>query len=410
MIKYTTRMWPITNRRFITLGSGTIYKDDVISSRSYNVNFIYHGPDFLDWKARLAEGRDATTLLQGYRYTAKRAHGQYSFTYDPPSKSTFVQSGHLTTAAIPTTAVDPSVINQARTIAITKFTKSFNRKTRNWQSGVFVGELLETAALLTNPARGVRKAIDLLYRDIKNEIRGKKRYSKGYRNAIADTWLEWSLGVSPLVSDLDNAAQAFRGMASGRCFDMIRITGSSSVEKQMETSLIDWFPASEIAGGGKQYYDRVQKSEVTVRGGWKNSNPSGEMPLPMRFGIGIKDIVPTAYNLIPLSFFVDYFANLGDVLDAWSMRFVEFAWLNETARSRQQYTYSDVIANKYAGVTTLSSGGRAVLNRYTVDRSPISNRFDTSFMVKIPGLGGYDTKKWLNVAGLLQKRALPGLR
>lgn len=155
----------------------------------------------------------------------------------------------------------------------------------------------------------------------------------------------------------------------------------------------------------------VLSAQATVRGAWKNSSPSGQMPLPELFGAGVADIVPTAWELIPWSFMVDYFSNIGVVLDAWSMRFVNFAWLNLTVRNSRvvqagglrtdhnPFVGSDIIVQNESPVRRV----RYVVK--TVSREKVDNQFETELMVRIPGFP--ETNKWLNIAALLAMRSPP---
>jgi hypothetical protein len=47
-------------------------------------------------------------------------------------------------------------------------------------------------------------------------------------------------------------------------------------------------------------------------------------------GLGPGDILPTIYELIPYSFVVDYFTNLGDVISAWSHQAIRPDWAQRT--------------------------------------------------------------------------------
>jgi hypothetical protein len=123
------------------------------------------------------------------------------------------------------------------------------------------------------------------------------------------------------------------------------------------------------------------------------------MPLPMRFGLSLSDVVPTAYEAFMWSFLLDYFSNMGDVLDAWCVGMVDFAWLNRTTRSRRIVKFSDAIATPLAGESRYAYGGHTRVVTKTVKREKVDNFNDAKVLVKLPGSG---STQWLNIAALAQ--------
>lgn len=377
---------------------------------------VTYGDNLPDWKARIRNGQDCTTSLNGTRTSVSITPGiavRQQLAFDVREETV----GHLAQLRVnPTPGVaDASIVNQATTSAAVAFSRNFRNNTRNWQSGVFFGEIAETAALLANPVRHLRGSVDSLYRDLTREIRrlgglGLPRalLNKRRRELLADTWLIWSFGVKPTIQDCNDAAEAFRAMRSGRDFEIVRITGTGAAEGRVAAlssgvpvALAPVAGVSSFCAATNECTDRVQ---VTYRGAWKNSAASGEMPLPMRFGLTLSDIVPTAWEVIPWSFLVDYFTNIGVVLDAWSVGNVNFAWLNRTTRSRRTVKYSDAIATPLAGEYRYASGGHAKVVTRTVKREKVSSFNDVHFQVKIPGMGSL---QWLNIAALAQMRLRP---
>lgn len=365
-------------------------------------------PNLPNWKWLMENGNDASTGLTGLRYRRKYSSGQLY--YQLPSGADIFEefiTGFLSRGN-GAGSFDPAgvaVVNQARTKSQVQFAKNFNKATQNWNSGQFLGELLQTARQLASPARALRNGVDELFKSMKRIHRGQNtnvpRVARSLARAVSDTWLEWQFGVKPLVNDADAAAEAFRAMASGRCFDIVRITGKGEAEARVPlySGFTSWTAPIGPTPTVKQDRQCYDTCEVITRGAWKNQNPGGEMPVPGRFGVGIKDIIPTAWELVPWSFFVDYFTNIGDVLEAWSMRFVDFSWLNQTTRSCRTVQLSDIIVPHGQPLPWIGHGGSAILKRYDVQRNTISNKFDSHFSIEIPGFGD-SPKKWLNIAAL----------
>lgn len=84
-----------------------------------------------------------------------------------------------------------------------------------FQGGVFVGEIRETLHQIIRPAKSIRKLINSYYTDAKHRTR-KMRSGRRYtpiritdaNKVLSDTWLEYSFGLSPLLQDVREGAQA----------------------------------------------------------------------------------------------------------------------------------------------------------------------------------------------------------
>lgn len=411
--RQTTRVYKTFSAGvFVPADSGTVSQNAIINTG----DTITYSANLPDWKDRIKRGEDATTTYSGVQRTGQHGYGQCHklWTAGFFKGSTDTVTGDIYAGLqypvdlsfVPSDAVAPAVSK-----AYVDFAKDYRRKSQSFSSGVFCGELLSTARLLASPVKRLRGEVSNLYQLLRDQFRRRRRArDPQLSSAIADTWLTWSFGVKPLVNDVDGAARAFRAMASGRTFDTIPIRGEGTHEVQLFSGNRDISPQGRFFGSYTSVND-VLNAQATVRGAWKNSSPSGQMPLPELFGAGIADIVPTAWELIPWSFMVDYFSNIGVVLDAWSMRFVNFAWLNLTVRNSRvvqagglrtdhnPFSGSDIIVQNESSVRRV----RYVVK--TVSREKVDNQFETELMVRIPGFP--ETNKWLNIAALIAMRSPP---
>lgn len=388
---------------------------------------VQFGDNIPGWKDRIADGRNVTTTMVGGRGLVRdRSDGYWTQTTSSGDANYRTSgSGKLLNRYLvsPASLAGPpaSLIEQASSLAEIDFAKKFSSGTSQFQTGVFAGELLQTARMLASPAKHLRGSIDTLYTDLKrivrsNSARGGAASARALKDAIAGTYLEWKFGVTPLISDVDDAARAFRALASGRTFDTVRFTGRGEADSSTETSDIftpgtPGFLAHTNWRVEKILYHHV---DCTLRGAWKCDRPDGQMPVPMIFSLGLKDIIPTAWELVPWSFFVDYFTNIGDVLGAWSMRFVDFAWLNMTTRTLTRLKvlpppgYFRVEAFPgFPRTSILNCPGELRIDWRTINRSSYVNRWSPTPLVKIPGMSGRGATQWLNTAALLAMKNPP---
>jgi hypothetical protein len=130
------------------------------------------------------------------------------------------------------------------------------------------------------------------------------------------------------------------------------------------------------------------------------------------WGFSPDNFVPTIYNLIPWSFLVDYFSNIGDVIDAMSIRNVGLAWGCKTTRQQVDWRidYAQPVAvatdpNFFKDIRVETFTRKDPVSKATVfSRERISDVTvgvtDISF--RIPGVD--NPRKWLNIAALASLR------
>lgn len=360
-------------------------------------NFVQFGPNIPDWSTKLALGQDVTTGMVGRRYSLMKWKTVQYLVDSPVNGYSFTCSGYaigyldfLSGVFTPTT--------KALADAETNFAKSYRSITRQFNGGVFIAEIAETAALIRSPL----KSLYGLTRTLTRDLRAIKRLrAKEYQARLADIWLAYTFGAKPLASDLNDYAKALRALGSGRNFDVKRIIGTAQ-DKTTEGPFVSTVGFTGAANYCEATADVIYSSQVTIRGAIKIAvNDGGELPVMMRFGLSKLDIVPAIWEGIPWSFLVDYFTNTGEVLDALMLRFVDFTWLNQTVRNS-----SDVIGSAWrcdpvhegGTVNAIVKGGETHFSTKSVTRGVRSNDFGGSFYFKVPG---QESLKWLNIQALI---------
>lgn len=361
-----------------------------------------------DWRRRLRESKDATTTLFGTRFTYRKGIGErLSITND--NKLIVRTSGEiLSDLTFPSTGVNVTLVDQATSRAQIAFSKKVRTRTQSWAGGVFVGELLETAKMLANPVKRLRYEVSVVAKKVA-EIAKKRKLLDGrgyptpqYWDAVADTWLTWSFGVKPMINDANDAANAFERLSRGDKKDVVRITATGEAEAYSRTTHLGYPITSTPYLLVDVRLKHVDTCMVIYRGAIKSSAPSGDMPVPMQFGLDLSSFVPTVHELIPYSYLVDYFTNVGDVLDAWSMRFIEFAWLNRTVRNRRVITPEHLSPTQTSGFySTLYMSQMPRGTTYKVERARADNLFMPNLSTRIPG---FPSTKWLNLAALYRMK------
>lgn len=290
---------------------------------------------------------------------------------------------------------------------------TFYKKLRGLQvimSGpTFLGELRETVRMLRRPAAALySKAngyLDALHH-------AKRASPKHWTKTLSGLWLEHSFGWKPLINDTLDAAKAYRSLGKPR---QAVISAGATDFKDM-TSTLSWGNGiyavghSSIPGAHKscrarsKAWDRVI---VRYKGKLKAQVEMAEWDNWDAFGFTPSEFVPTAWELLPWSFLVDYFTNVGDILTASVTSTANVAFVNKTViRDRLHVGNVSPELGPVAGAK-VSQGGSASfkLRRRLVTRTagvgvPFPTlRFET----------GLSDGQLFNVAALLgQARALHG--
>lgn len=382
------------------------------------------GTNLPDWKERIAEGRSATTTLIGTRWSYHDWPFEYELKGNPGTWLVFGKPA--TQMSVPSDVNGPLALVAAAQCK-QKFARKVRNKTRTWQGGVFAGELREAAVMLASPTKRLRREVDdllryalfeqrkwrkvkrLLHKDSGVNAREREKAIKrlvSLKNVLADTWLEWSFGIKPLIQDANDAAMAFRRLAQEEGLDKLTLKAEINMEENSfinEDRNVGLFPGVSTYVKGDDF--QLDKCTYMIRGCITAKNPIGGMPIPGIFGMDLSNIAPTAWEIIPWSFFVDYFTDVGSAIDAWSIRLVEFGWTNHTVRNSRKIKL--INCRTVGGPTGAGNYARfrvkgpylASGSLYKVERQPGLPAWETYVpQFRIPG---YPSTKWLNIAALM---------
>lgn len=375
------------------------------------------------WRRRVAKGLNATTVFAGTRIRLAHtpghcdsrrwcnAVGSKAWAYEYVLGN--LAGPDVAVPSSPSTIMDPIVEAQARST----FSKRARDRQGAFQGSKFIAELRDTLRGIRNPARAIRQGIDRWSRDARRIARraanGRSldnlspRQGRAVTRALSDSWLETSFGWIPLASDVSDAGKALRRFDDRED----RAAVSATVTAVTPPTIVY---SSEATRNVSFRFEIHSYSEASVRFyGAVKVRASGPFlgAVAENFGFRIRDFVPAVWEAIPYSFLVDYFTNIGEVLDAWSLPRSDFAWVSRTYRN------SNVRDGSRATVTKLSSNAWPLSNHSVIDSfAPSStiisynyvNRMQylgslaPPFRFKIPGFGS----KWINIAALAAGRSL----
>lgn len=369
------------------------------------------GTRLSSWRRNIREGKSATTALQAWKTDTSTKSG---------SMSTLTVSNHpeLTGVYSATISVKGSIVRvpsptsyditsaspeRSKSNALKELIQAFNDEVRPFQGGVFIGELRETLHSIRHPAQKLREGVSS-YLSACKKGRGRTRSPKSKRRFLSQTWLEYSFGWRPLFHDIDSGAKALARINADLARYLIPIRGFGKDESMLPT----------VGGAGEDYghlrarwnVEKIETISDRFYGAiWSRPDQAALMS-PSLLGFNPSQFVPTIWELIPFSFLVDYFTNIGSILDGWSVQKVNFAWLSRTTRTEiihrsvdHRFEF-DQLNNFFYSRYGSGSIGNAVYRRIFVNRDNYTDSVIPDFQLTVPG---FTSTKWLNIAALVRQ-------
>jgi hypothetical protein len=275
--------------------------------------------------------------------------------------------------------------------ALTHLVKSIRGKQTAFQGGVALGELGQTLRMLRNPAIALRQGLDGYFNSLMKVRRIPSRQAR--RRALSETWLEYSFGWVPLINDIQDAKRLIQEKADTDARSRVYGEGQTSSATSGVISTVSVPPFSWTLSG-----ETIQRVSVKYYGtcvAWRANKYSARS-----LGLDLTNFLPTAWELVPWSFLVDYFTNIGEIISAASLSTSGVRWIMQGVEkvverrcSSASYNYpSPTVWKVNYDITTQHPTGTL---RY-VSRAPYTGSLVPNIRFEIPGMG----LKWLNLAAL----------
>lgn len=254
-------------------------------------------------------------------------------------------------------------LGEAYNKAYSKFKESVGDEA-NWAVNLAeyrqsMGMILNRVIQLTRFARAVNRF------DFKSASRhlGLDHIPRGVKaksKALANNWLEYHFGWEPLVKDIGSSVDLLQSPPKRR-----KIKGSAQVPIKDHSKVYsgDWWHRHDLDG----------HAGVTIRAEVEISNPN----LFLANQMGFTNPLVIAWELVPFSFVVDWFVNVGDVLSSFTdflgVSFTNLHWSEIQVASvvdewwRPPFSYTDLdehgnpVVHHIAGYVYAGYTGHSVL-------------------------------------------------
>lgn len=215
--------------------------------------------------------------------------GYYFYRPDPPG------FGLVQHASVP--------IDVSAHITLASTSADANVVDPSFQGQVFLGELGRTLGMLSNPLGSLNKLLG-------KAVHAKRKSARGggamnVAEWISSEWLRYRYGIMPLVRDASNVMEALGNLSKKTS---VRLTArGSSFETQLENNV-------ELCGSTWE----CTRESTTTREVRARAGVIYETTFADTFGVGWQSIPATVWELIPFSFVVDWFGNVGNYVQAIS--------------------------------------------------------------------------------------------
>jgi len=352
------------------------------------------GASVKNYKKIIESGGDATSDMDAYEFTITSEPCVWSFRTTSGNYKNFHGNGVFSryAAGFP---FDSSLLTLATNGARAK---AYSQLRAGFTGLSFIGELRETIAMIRSPASALRTGLDRYITSsnrYRNAYKSKPHGSREFRKAVADSWLEYSFGWKPLLMDIQDAYKAYLEIANEKKY--IPFKGTYRASSKVPRYYIGRNPAGHA---NIDMYASVVNNVSVAYSGSAYVKPGISTP-NVSLGTTLPDFIPAAWELAPWSFLIDYFTNVGDVLDSWaSAQLFSFSYVSSTSRLETIVTQENIATHNE--IPSQSSGGvfRGVAKGYG---KKVTRRSDMS--LPIPELQTrvqLSSSRGLNIAALFQ--------
>lgn len=356
------------------------------------------------WRQHVADGRSATTLFSGNHTLVELKNGtakayRWMPAGVPRAQQKIVEFysenyAQQNSPAWFNSASEAEALNQC----MTRFYKALRQEMYQISGPTFLGELRESIQMIRKPMQGLRDyAQSYLSTLDKKRRRARGRPVRGYTTSLsrtlADTWLEFSFGWSPFLSDIKAGAETLARLNYDKRRSNIKAYGESA------RLLADVTYDSLTTSSGIAYFNYVRQSnhkKIIQRAGLDATltAPTGSIARVIELsGFSFQNFVPTAWELLPWSFFIDYFSNIGDVITSQMTDTSKVTWtcrssVTEIVDARWARANVNRTKSQVGGDFILCDGGELGLTRSiyrTVTRTGDGPTYPT-LSFSLPGL------------------------
>lgn len=376
------------------------------------------------WRSVIRNGGNASTPYTSDRSTVlASSYGEASATGThlpaspslPASTRTDRYSGVIRPNVGPISHLSGNT-NQAEAVALTQLYRKIESEISRLNGSAVLAEFGDVLRMFGHPFKSLvrltERRINLLAKARKGLNGTPSQKRDRYGKIVSDTYLEYAFGMVPLISDTKAAAEAFARFNYEKTGNQPRRT---KVSGRGETSTAVSTPSVAVVPGSMIVYNQTVKQRTNFRCqyvcGLSSSHiadfGSNERLLQL-LGFQPLSWIPAVWEVVPYSFLVDYFTNVGDILQASVTNTSGVTWICKTVLTETTMSWTSIVDSGLtkaraeafgyeAGGGGGGSCGSTVSVRKTMVRTVPAQLTLPSLTVSVPT----DAQKYVNMAALL---------
>lgn len=372
------------------------------------------------WKQQVEDHQNATTSLNATYSTIDSKKGYLTISGDQgvDGDTTLHVEGHLAMYTLAEFGWVGGWTSNAESKASIKFHQAV-RETQHKMAGmVFAKEFGQVVRMFTRPLEGLERGINDYLRQVRRLNRENrkryftkkpKKYARNLTQIAGNTWLENAFGLQPFLQDLEDSRAAYNSL-----FDkerVVAVSGGGVDFKDFGMTTVSepvLIPAQNsnwcfTNTGWTEHHIVRFYGQVLAQAATTASDRAA------RYGFSFSEFIPTAWEILPWSFLIDYYANIGGMLEALVTDTANVRWSTRTEIRRSEKVRT--VVPDYARIKSTwsasgwklySAHGRpsiATWSRREISRS-ISGVPYPGVVFRIPS-AETQAKKLLNIVALL---------
>lgn len=246
-----------------------------------------------------------------------------------------------------------------------------------WDIGTAAAEFGKTVRMIVNVATSLRRAQNLVLQAMGARRRGSNLSPREFLDEFSRLWLEGRYGWRPLYYDMLAAQEAYERLGGS----LVVKRGASKLENSLESTAVSTLP-------GPVQIRRTTIAKRTARGFC-----GGQLDLSRPVSI---DPLVTGWEVIPYSFVIDWFVNIGTNVQAYSpFAAGEILWSGVTESRTSESVFSiefkpvnladwEIVERSIEGSPMLFTAFKGV------DRRALAGSLSLSFIPRMNILKGVD--------------------
>lgn len=269
----------------------------------------------------------------------------------------------------------------------------------------FAGTIFETASGIRHPLQALVKGMTNFQKVARlatssTLANGVKVVVKEAHQVIGGLWLETVFGWKPLVADIETAAETLADIYVGMRPEVVRCSGSGHDEQSSTSHVSSTTSVGGWAVNAKLDYTRIVSETIRILYVYGISDKTGLTDVQLsrrKLGLGLEQFAPTVYELTPYSFLLDYFSNIGDMINYMTKPSPSMVYGCKTTLMEKSIVYRGSVSPGY-GYTGGGTAGSLKITSKVMVRDVMNQLPVIIPEVKYPD---FSSQRWLNILALL---------